>query len=70
MTRLSSTRASAPRLADLVLLMVDASFGFDMGTFEFLNFCQVGGQPRRAVRRLMRARPHAHAAARSTDFRR
>jgi ribosome biogenesis protein BMS1 len=28
-------------VADLVLLMVDASFGFEMETFEFLNMLQV-----------------------------
>lgn len=34
------------KVADLVLLMVDASFGFEMETFEFLNICQVHGFPR------------------------
>ena len=29
------------KVADLVLLMIDASFGFEMETFEFLNICQV-----------------------------
>ena len=29
-----------------VLLMVDASFGFEMETFEFLNICQVHGFPK------------------------
>lgn len=29
-----------------VLLLVDASFGFEMETFEFLNICQVHGFPR------------------------
>lgn len=29
-----------------VLLMVDASYGFEMETFEFLNICQVHGMPR------------------------
>lgn len=29
------------KVADLVLLMVDASFGFEMEVFEFLNICQV-----------------------------
>ncbi|XP_052860488.1 ribosome biogenesis protein BMS1 homolog [Anopheles cruzii] len=32
--------------ADLVLLMVDASFGFEMEIFEFLNICQVHGMPK------------------------
>ncbi|XP_049541322.1 ribosome biogenesis protein BMS1 homolog [Anopheles darlingi] len=31
---------------DLVLLMVDASFGFEMEIFEFLNICQVHGMPK------------------------
>nr|CAD7458523.1 unnamed protein product [Timema tahoe] len=34
------------KVADLVLLLVDASFGFEMEIFEFLNICQlspVGG---------------------------
>ena len=34
------------KVADLVLLMIDASFGFEMETFEFLNICQVHGFPR------------------------
>ncbi|KAK6010217.1 hypothetical protein OSTOST_24769, partial [Ostertagia ostertagi] len=34
------------KIADLVLLMVDASYGFEMETFEFLNICQVHGMPR------------------------
>ncbi|XP_048248671.1 ribosome biogenesis protein BMS1 homolog isoform X1 [Haliotis rufescens] len=34
------------KVADLVLLLVDASFGFEMETFEFLNICQVHGFPR------------------------
>jgi len=34
------------KIADLVLLMVDASFGFEMEIFEFLNICQVHGFPR------------------------
>jgi hypothetical protein len=29
------------QVADLVLLMVDGSFGFEMDTFEFLNMLQV-----------------------------
>lgn len=32
----------AAKYADLVLLMVDGGFGFEMETFEFLNICQVG----------------------------
>ena len=34
------------KVADLVLLLVDASFGFEMEIFEFLNVCQVHGFPR------------------------
>lgn len=34
------------RIADLVLLMVDGSFGFEMETFEFLNVLQTHGFPR------------------------
>lgn len=34
------------KCADLVLLMVDASFGFEMEIFEFLNICQVHGMPK------------------------
>ncbi|KAJ8313478.1 hypothetical protein KUTeg_008971, partial [Tegillarca granosa] len=34
------------KVADLALLLVDASFGFEMETFEFLNICQVHGFPR------------------------
>ncbi len=34
------------KVADLVLLTVDASFGFEMETFEFLNVLQVTGFPR------------------------
>ena len=33
-------------MADLVLLLVDGSFGFEMETFEFLNVLQVHGFPR------------------------
>ncbi|XP_034238787.1 ribosome biogenesis protein BMS1 homolog isoform X2 [Thrips palmi] len=34
------------KVADIVLLMIDASFGFEMEIFEFLNICQVHGMPR------------------------
>ncbi|KAI8868743.1 DUF663-domain-containing protein [Ramicandelaber brevisporus] len=34
------------KTADLVLLTVDASFGFEMETFEFLNILQTHGFPR------------------------
>ena len=30
------------KVADLILLLIDASFGFEMEIFEFLNICQVG----------------------------
>ena len=33
------------KVADLVLLLVDASFGFEMETFEFLNILQVLRHP-------------------------
>lgn len=35
----------AAKYADLVLLLVDASFGFEMETFEFLNILQVSAHP-------------------------
>ncbi|XP_036121383.1 ribosome biogenesis protein BMS1 homolog isoform X1 [Molossus molossus] len=34
------------KVADLVLMLIDASFGFEMETFEFLNICQVHGFPK------------------------
>eukprot|EP00566_Odontella_aurita_P003905 CAMPEP_0113565530 /NCGR_PEP_ID=MMETSP0015_2-20120614/22227_1 /TAXON_ID=2838 /ORGANISM="Odontella" /LENGTH=1263 /DNA_ID=CAMNT_0000467735 /DNA_START=127 /DNA_END=3914 /DNA_ORIENTATION=- /assembly_acc=CAM_ASM_000160 len=34
------------KIADLVLLCVDAKYGFEMETFEFLNMLQVHGFPR------------------------
>ena len=34
------------KVADLVLLLIDAKFGFEMETFEFLNICQVHGFPK------------------------
>ena len=37
------------KVADLVLLLVDGSFGFQMETFEFLNMCQVRA-PKKARR--------------------
>jgi ribosome biogenesis protein BMS1 len=36
----------AAKYADLVLLMVDGSFGFEMETFELLNLLQVRCQGR------------------------
>lgn len=29
------------KIADLVFLLIDGSFGFEMEIFEFLNICQV-----------------------------
>ncbi|CDH50760.1 gtp binding protein [Lichtheimia corymbifera JMRC:FSU:9682] len=34
------------KVVDLVLLMIDASFGFEMETFEFLNILQAHGFPK------------------------
>uniref|UniRef100_A0A2K5XHQ4 Bms1-type G domain-containing protein n=1 Tax=Mandrillus leucophaeus TaxID=9568 RepID=A0A2K5XHQ4_MANLE len=34
------------KVADLVLMLIDASFGSEMETFEFLNICQVHGFPK------------------------
>ncbi|XP_065209750.1 ribosome biogenesis protein BMS1 homolog [Planococcus citri] len=34
------------KIADLVFLMIDGSFGFEMEIFEFLNICQVHGMPK------------------------
>ncbi|ORZ35046.1 hypothetical protein BCR44DRAFT_1493242 [Catenaria anguillulae PL171] len=34
------------KVADLVLLMIDAAFGFEMETFEFLNILQTHGFPK------------------------
>lgn len=34
------------KVADLVLLMVDGNFGFEMDTFEFLNISQTHGFPK------------------------
>uniref|UniRef100_A0A2K6LI75 Bms1-type G domain-containing protein n=1 Tax=Rhinopithecus bieti TaxID=61621 RepID=A0A2K6LI75_RHIBE len=34
------------KAADLVMMLIDASFGFEMETFEFLNICQVHGFPK------------------------
>ena len=34
------------KIADLILLVVDAKFGFEMETFEFLNMLQVHGFPK------------------------
>ncbi|KAK2565041.1 Ribosome biogenesis protein BMS1-like protein [Acropora cervicornis] len=34
------------KVADLVLLLIDASFGFEMEIFEFLSICQIHGFPK------------------------
>lgn len=39
----------AAKYADLVLLLIDGSFGFEMETFEFLNLLQVHGFPKVGV---------------------
>lgn len=36
----------AAKVADLVLLVIDASFGFEMETFEFLNIAAAQGMPK------------------------
>ncbi|XP_028650983.1 LOW QUALITY PROTEIN: ribosome biogenesis protein BMS1 homolog [Erpetoichthys calabaricus] len=41
-----STMIDLGKVADLVLMLIDASFGFEMETFEFLNICQVHGFPK------------------------
>lgn len=41
-----SSMCDVAKVADLVLLMVDGSFGFEMETFEFLNISQVHGFPK------------------------
>ncbi|KAL7709175.1 AARP2CN (NUC121) domain/40S ribosome biogenesis protein Tsr1 and BMS1 C-terminal [Lotmaria passim] len=41
-----SAMCDVAKVADLVLLMVDGSYGFEMETFEFLNISQVHGFPK------------------------
>ncbi|KAK5617982.1 Glycoside hydrolase 2 (Mannanase, beta-galactosidase) [Crenichthys baileyi] len=41
-----NTMIDLAKVADLVFMLIDASFGFEMETFEFLNICQVHGFPR------------------------
>lgn len=41
-----SSMIDLAKVTDLVLLLCDASFGFEMEIFEFLNICQVHGMPR------------------------
>ncbi len=40
----------AAKYADLVLLLIDGGFGFEMETFEFLNLLQVRGRGDRRSR--------------------
>jgi ribosome biogenesis protein BMS1 len=42
----TSAMLDCAKVADLVLLCVDAKFGFEMETFEFLNILQVHGFPK------------------------
>ncbi len=51
----------AAKYADLVLLLIDAAFGFEMETFEFLNLLQVGARRSGCP---VRGRPggHTHCA--------
>ncbi|KAJ2779052.1 Glycoside hydrolase 2 (Mannanase, beta-galactosidase) [Coemansia javaensis] len=41
-----SAMTDVAKVADLVILAIDASFGFEMETFEFLNLLQTHGMPR------------------------
>ncbi|XP_078577758.1 ribosome biogenesis protein BMS1 homolog isoform X2 [Branchiostoma floridae x Branchiostoma japonicum] len=41
-----SSMIDIAKVADLVLVLIDASFGFEMEIFEFLNICQVHGFPK------------------------
>ncbi|CAN8075605.1 unnamed protein product [Agarophyton chilense] len=41
-----SSMIDAAKVADLVLLVIDASFGFEMETFEFLNIASTHGMPK------------------------
>lgn len=41
-----SAMIDAAKYADLVLLLIDGDFGFEMETFEFLNMLQVHGFPK------------------------
>jgi len=41
-----SAQLDMAKVADLVLLMIDASFGFEMETFEFINILQQHGFPK------------------------
>ncbi|KAJ2178730.1 Glycoside hydrolase 2 (Mannanase, beta-galactosidase), partial [Coemansia sp. RSA 532] len=41
-----SAMTDLAKVADLVILTIDASFGFEMETFEFLNLLQTHGMPK------------------------
>jgi len=41
-----ATMLDLAKVADLVMLLVDASYGFELETFEFINILQVHGFPR------------------------
>lgn len=41
-----SSMIDAAKVADLVLLVIDASYGFEMETFEFLNIAAAHGMPK------------------------
>ena len=41
-----SSMIDAAKVADLILLVIDASFGFEMETFEFLNIAAAHGMPK------------------------
>lgn len=41
-----SSMLDLAKVADLVLLMIDGSYGFELETFEFINILQVHGFPR------------------------
>merc|ERR1719276_125529 len=38
--------ADLAKVSDLVLLLIDASYGYEMETFEFLNLLQLHGFPK------------------------
>ncbi|KAJ1667684.1 Glycoside hydrolase 2 (Mannanase, beta-galactosidase) [Coemansia sp. RSA 1813] len=42
----TNTMADVAKVADLVVLVIDASYGFEMETFEFLNLLQTHGMPK------------------------
>ncbi|KAJ2554239.1 Glycoside hydrolase 2 (Mannanase, beta-galactosidase) [Coemansia sp. RSA 1933] len=42
----TNAMADVAKVADLVILVIDASYGFEMETFEFLNLLQTHGMPK------------------------